>query len=243
MMEDLEKALGYQFKNREILHTALTHKSYYEGTQQGTVNNEKLEFLGDSVINLVVTEHLFRHMKHMNEGELSKLKAHMVSSEFLFDIARSMGLENHVLLGKGEEKNNGRSNKKIIASLLEAVVGAVFLDSNLKAAAATIVPHINGFFKNIEERQVKVNDYKSELQEIVQKHRNILPVYEIVEESGKSPNMSFTAAVFLESDEMARGSGKSKRQAEQDAARNALKKIDELFDYKKLSEVFFLKND
>jgi len=242
-MEELEKTLGYHFKHRELLRTALTHKSYNEGNRKETVDNDRLEFLGDSVINLIVTDHLFRRLRKMNEGELSKLKAHMVSSDFLFGIAHSLSLGEYVLLGKGEERNEGRKNRKILASLLEAVVGAVYMDSNFKVASSILTPYFQDFLEELEDKELRINDYKSELQEIVQKHGSVLPLYEILDETGKPPNLVFNAAVFIENREIGRGSGKSKRQAEQDAAASALKKINEFIKYEKLSEVFFLKND
>jgi len=124
MLEELESRLNYRFKNKEILKNALVHKSYHEGLKKNQADNEKMEFLGDSVINLTITEYLFREFDNLHEGELSKIKAHLVSTDFLFEISTSMQLMEFILLGKGEEKNNGRSNKKIIASLFEAVVGS-----------------------------------------------------------------------------------------------------------------------
>ncbi len=243
MIEELERKLNYHFRNKEYLRNALIHKSYNEGISKDLINNEKLEFLGDSVINLVVTDLLFKKLKKSNEGDLSKLKAHLVSTSFLYEIAKSIDLNGYVLLGKGEEKNGGRKNKKIISSLLEAVVGAIYVDSSFRIASSVIVPFFKDFLQNLTEKDVKINDYKSELQEIVQKHKNLLPVYEILDESGKSPHMVFTAAIYMENVEIGRGTGKSKRQAEQNAALDALEKIDEFINYEKLSEVFFLKND
>lgn len=243
MIEELEKKLGYSFKNKEILKNALIHKSYHEGLQKDLLNNEKLEFLGDSVINLVITDFIFKRFKKLREGELSKLKAHLVSTNFLFEIAQSIHLSDYIFLGKGEEKNNGRNNKKIISSLFEAVVGSIYLDSNFKIVYDTVISFFKNFLEDLVEKKIKINDYKSELQEHIQKEKNILPVYELVGESGKSPNLIFTIAIILENKEIGRGSGRSKRRAEQDAAHNALKRGDNFINYEKLSEVFFLKND
>lgn len=243
MIEELEAKLRYHFKNKEILKNALIHKSYHEGMQKDLLNNEKLEFLGDSVINLVITDFLFKRFKKLKEGELSKLKAHLVSTNFLFEIAESIQLSDYIFLGKGEEKNNGRKNKKIISSLFEAVVGSIYLDSNFKIASETIISFFKNFLEDLLEKRITINDYKSELQEVIQKQKNVLPVYEIVKESGKSPNLIFTVAVFLDKKEIGRGTGKSKRKAEQDAAYKALKSGDNFINYEKLSEVFFLKND
>jgi ribonuclease-3 len=243
MLEDLEKQLDYNFKSKELLKNALVHKSYHEGIKKGLPDNEKLEFLGDSVINLVITDYLFRNFEHLNEGELSKLKAHLVSTNSLAAIARSLNLSEYAFLGKGEEKNDGRKNKKISASLLEAVVGAVYIDSSYKMVANVVVSFFKEFLEKFAEKEIKINDYKSELQELIQKKNNYLPVYKIIEESGKPPEVVFTAAVLIENKEIARGNGTNKRKAEQDAAFNALKNIDEFINYEKLSEVFFLRND
>jgi ribonuclease-3 len=245
MLEELESFLNYTFKNKEILRNALIHKSYNEGLKKGLPDNEKLEFLGDSVINLVITDYLFKQFTYLNEGELSKLKAHLVSTNSLFSIARRLKLSEFVFLGKGEEKNDGRSNKKISASLLEAVVGAIYVDSNYKVTAAIVIDYFKEYLDKFakKEKEVRINDYKSELQEVIQRKNNYLPEYRIIEETGKPPDVSFTAAVFLENKEIGRGEGKNKRKAEQDAAQNALKKINKFINYEKLSEVFFLKND
>lgn len=242
MLEELEKVLKYTFKNKELLRTALTHKSYNEGLQKGVPDNEKMEFLGDSVINLVITDFLYRRFTTLREGELSKLKAHLVSSNSLCQIASSVNLSDYMMLGKGEEKNEGRLNKKINAALFEAVVGAIYLDSNFKIASSVVLHFFRGFVEKYSEKEIKINDYKSELQELVQRKNNYLPDYRIIFETGKPPNVIFTAAVYLKGTQIGIGTGQNKRNAEQDAAYNALKNINE-FNYEKLSEVFFLKND
>ena len=241
MLKELEENLNYNFRNKEILQNALIHKSYNEGLKKNLPDNEKLEFLGDSVINLVITEHLFKTFKEWNEGELSKLKSHLVSSNSLSEIARSINLGDYILLGKGEEKNNGRDNKKINASLFEAVIGALYIDSSYKVTSAIVISFFKDFLSRITETDIRINDYKSELQEIIQERNNSLPHYSIIDESGKPPNIFFTAAVYIDSSEIGRGKGKNKRQAEQDAALNALEKINKLKNYEQLSEVFFVK--
>jgi ribonuclease-3 len=241
MLEELENNLNYNFKNKEILKNSLIHKSYNEGLQKKLPDNEKLEFLGDSVINLVITEFLFKTYKDLNEGDLSKLKSHLVSSSFLSGIARSINLSDFILLGKGEEKNNGRNNRKISASLFEAVIGAVYIDSSYKVASSVVISFFREFFARITEKDIRINDYKSELQEIIQEKHNSLPYYKIIDESGKPPNIVFSAAVYIDNNEIGRGKGKNKRQAEQDAALNGLERINKLKNYEKLSEVFFVK--
>jgi ribonuclease III len=243
MIEELEKRLDYTFKDKELLRDALTHKSFNEGVKKGLPDNEKLEFLGDSVISLVITDYLYKNLSHLDEGELSKVKAHLVSTNTLTKISRSINLSEYAFLGKGEEKNDGRNNKKICASLLEALIGAIYLDSSFKVTSSIVIAFFRELLDKFSEKEVKINDYKSELQELIQKKKNYLPVYKIIEETGKPPNVIFTAAVYIENAEIGRGTGNNKRKAEQDAAYNALKNIDETVDYEKLSEIFFLKND
>lgn len=243
MIEEVENQLNYSFKNKELIRTALIHKSYNEGMQKDLPDNEKLEFLGDSVINLVITDHLYKNYTHLKEGELSKLKAHLVSSNTLHKIAECIRLTDFLMLGKGEEKNDGRSNKKIGAAVFEAVVGAIYLDSNYKLTTAVVIPLFRDFLEKFAEKEVKINDYKSELQELVQKENNFLPLYKIIDETGKPPHVIFTAAVYLQEKQIGLGTGKNKRNAEQNAAYSALQNIDEFINIEKLSEVFFLKND
>jgi len=244
MIEELEKKLEYTFKNKELLRNALIHKSYNEGLKKGLPDNEKLEFLGDSVVNLVITDYLCRNFSQLNEGELSKLKAHLVSTNSLAKISHSINLSDYAFMGKGEEKTGGRKNKKISASLFEAVMGAIYMDSSFKVASSIVISFFKLSLEKFSEKEVKINDYKSELQELIQKKRNFLPIYKIIDESGKPPDLIFTAAVYIDNTEIGRGFGQNKRKAEQDAALNALQKIDEFINnYEKLSEVFFLKND
>lgn len=243
MIEDLEKRLNYTYKNKELLRNALIHKSYNEGVKKGLPDNEKLEFLGDSVINLVITDFLYKNFSYLREGELSKIKAHLVSTNSLAKITGEIHLTQFALLGKGEEKNDGRNNKKISACLLEAIIGSIYLDSSFKSVTSVVIRLFREALDKLAEKEIKINDYKSELQELIQKKRNYLPYYKIIDEIGKPPNVVFTSAVYIETTEIGRGVGNNKRKAEQDAAYNALKNIDEFIGYEKLSDVFFLKND
>ncbi len=241
-MSNLEDDIKYKFKSQELLKLALTHRSFNEGHKDRKPDNENLEFLGDSVINLAVTEYLYKKFKKLPEGELSKIKAHLISTSSLFDIAQSIDLSDHLLLGKGEEKNLGRQNRRIIASTLEALIGAIFVDSNYKKASSITLSFFEVFFKKHAKEAFKINDYKSELQEVIQKHKNVLPVYKTIDESGKPPDMIFTSVILIDDEIISKGKGKNKRQSEQDAAMNALNKLDNLSNYEKLSKVFFLKN-
>ncbi len=244
MYEDLENKLNYTFRNKNLLTEALTHTSYNEGKRKNRVNdNERLEFLGDSVINLVITDYLFKKFGKLHEGDLSKLKAHLVSSGFLNNLARSIEMNKYILLGKGEEKNGGRENVRIISSLFESIAGAVYLDSNFKATSLVLIRFFEVFLEQHLEKNIKINDYKSELQEVIQKDGSPLPEYILIEESGKPPYTHFKSAVYVNKKKMGEGKGKSKRQSEQGAAFDTLLKIGDFADYKKISEVFFIKND
>ncbi len=244
MYKELEEKLKYSFRNITLLTEALTHTSFNEGKKKNRVHdNERLEFLGDSIINLVITDYLYRKFDKLQEGDLSKLKAHLISSRFLFNLAQSIGMSSYIFLGKGEEKNGGRNNVRIIASLFEAVAGAIYLDSNFKTTSAVLIRFFEYFLEKHVEKNIKINDYKSELQEIIQRDDNSLPEYVLLEESGKPPYTQFISAVYINNKKMGKGKGKSKRQSEQSAAFDALLKISDFVNYEKVSEVFFIKND
>jgi ribonuclease-3 len=238
-MDELEKRLGYRFQDRELLRTALTHKSYNEGGRSHGLDNEGLEFLGDSVISLAITDALYRRRGDRREGGLAKLRAHLVSSQMLFRVAKSLGLGGHIRLGRGEEKNDGRRNAKIVSSCFEALVGALYLDSDFASAARVV----SGLFQEILDGllgdELRINDYKSELQELIQRHGGALPSYKVVAESGKPPDTVFRVAVFLEGSEIGSGSGRNRREAEQEAAMLALRNIGNFMNFEKLSETFF----
>lgn len=244
MYEELEDNIHYTFRNKTLLTEALTHTSYNEGKRKNRMeDNERLEFLGDSVINLVITDYLFDKFSKLREGDLSKLKAHLVSSGFLYNLARSAELNSYILLGKGEEKNGGRENIRIIASLFEAIAGAVYLDSNFKTVSAVLIRFFEKFLDQHLEKDIRINDYKSELQELIQRDGTPHPEYILLEETGKPPDTQFKSAVYVNKKKLGEGKGKSKRQSEQRAAFNALLKMGDYAETKKISEVFFIRND
>jgi len=242
--DEVEKILGHTFRNKTLLSEALTHRSFNEGRMNSEKkDNERLEFLGDSVINLVITEYLFKNFSKLNEGSLSKLKAHLVSTSVLAEIAQRSSLHNFIRLGKGEEKNNGRNNKRIIASLFEALSGAIYLDSGFKNTSSIIIGFFSEFLKNLYENFNKINDYKSELQEIIQGKGQEIPIYKLIKESGNPPETVFTSAVYLGNKMLGKGKGSNKRRSEQNAAYDALKNREDFFGIERLSEIFFIKND
>jgi ribonuclease-3 len=238
-MDELEKRLGYRFQDKELLRTALTHKSFNEGGRNRGLDNERLEFLGDSVIGLVITDYLYRRCRDNREGDLAKMRAHLVSSNLLFKVAKSVGLGGHVLLGRGEEKNQGRRNSKIVSSCFEALIGALYLDSDFATVSGVVIALFRDILEQLINDEMRINDYKSELQELIQRHRNILPVYKVMAESGKPPDTVFRVSVFLDDNEIGSGSGRNRREAEQEAALIALKNIGNFIHFEKLSETFF----
>lgn len=215
---DFESALGYTFEDPELLARALRHRSYVSEAGSGP-SNERLEFLGDSVLGQVITEYIYRQYPGLAEGKMTKLRASAVSRGVLCEVAEEMGLGGHLKLGKGEEATGGRDRASILADALEAVLAAVYLDGGPEAARRLILER---WEERIRRRADAPgwNDYKSRLQERLAKEGG-RPCYRIAE-SGPDHEKLFTAAVFVEGVERGSGTGRSKREAEQSAARRAL---------------------
>ncbi len=224
----LEERLGYRFVDRRYLQQALVHSSYAAENGLPVVrNNERLEFLGDAVLDLVVGHALFARFAEVREGELSRLRAALVNTNHLAAMARAIGLGNHILLGRGEDASCGRDKPSILACAYEAVAGAIFLDGGAGAAlplmAGHFAPHLRG------DRQAMLGgDAKSLLQEKSQERLGEAPVYHLVGEEGPDHAKRFTVAVRLRGRELASGSGTSKKEAEQQAAATALCDFDAL---------------
>jgi ribonuclease-3 len=222
--EALDRALGVAFRDAELRRTALTHRSY--AFERGlTVTNERLEFLGDSVLGVVVTDMAFRAHPDMPEGSLAKLRAAIVNMTALADVARSLGLGEVVLLGKGEEQSGGRDKSSILADALEAVFGAVYLDLGLDVARELIErlfrPRMDAYVRGEGDR-----DYKTILQELASQEIRAMPEYRL-QERGPDHQKEFTATVYLGGEPMGSGVGRSKKEAEQQAAREAYVRISE----------------
>lgn len=214
----LDRALGIRFRNAELRETALTHRSFaFE--QDLDTTNERLEFLGDSVLGLVVTDMAFDAFPRLPEGELAKLRAAIVNAQALADVARSLRLGELVRLGKGEEQSGGRDKASILADALEAVIGAVYLDLGLDEARRLIErlfrPLMEAYARGEGDR-----DYKTILQELASRELHVMPEYRL-EDRGPDHEKEFTATVFLNGQPMGTGVGRSKKEAEQRAAREA----------------------
>jgi ribonuclease-3 len=212
-----EKQAGIRFRRLELLNLAFSHRSFANENADNIGNNEKLEFLGDAVLGLVVSEYLFNTLSDRNEGDLAKIKSFVVSEDSLADIAKSLRVDNFILIGKGEEYSGGRSKKAILADAMEAILGAYFLDSGFlpsrRFILRVLVPEIN---KVLEDRHRK--DYKTLLQEYSQKRFKTYPKYILVEKTGPDHNKTFWIEVKINEISFGPGKGKNKKEAEQNAA-------------------------
>ncbi len=214
-MTELENKIGYVFKNDLLLQTALTHTSFANEDKHRTHHNERLEFLGDSVLSVVVSEYLFSHNKQLPEGYLTRIRAALVCEGSLFEFAMQLGLGQYLRLGRGEEKSGGRTRPAILADAFEALIAAIYLDGGLECARAFILPYI-------QSAQPMEQDYKTRLQEVIQKNPEERVRYEVVDSSGPDHDKHFVVEVHLNSNCIGRGEGHSKKSAEQMAAREAL---------------------
>ena len=224
-MESLEKKLGYTFRNKTLLSEALNHSSYAnEHRSQGMESNERLEFLGDSVLGFVTAEFLFLRHPDLPEGDLTRIRAALVCEESLHEVAQSLGLGDHLKLGRGEEAGGGRTRPSILADATEAVFAAVYLDGGIEAASA-LIHRVLLDCQREELVEEKRKDYKTALQELVQRQPDQELVYRMAGESGPDHNKTFLAEVLLNGAVVGAGEGHSKKEAEQSAARAALEKL------------------
>jgi len=223
MIKDLETAIGYRFRNIQLLQNALTHSSYAnERWHNSLLSNERLEFLGDSVLGMLVAEYLFRTFPDRPEGELTRMRADMVCEHTLATVANKIGLGNHLLLGHGEERLGGRSRESILADATESVIAACFLDGGLEAAAQFVKQYI---LVEVPVSRLNNMDYKTALQELVQQKKNQVLSYALVGQSGPDHDKQFDVEVSLNGIVVGSGSGRSKKRAEQMAARSAMEKL------------------
>lgn len=224
----MERRLGYRFTNPELLHRALTHRSYVHAPEnEGLRANERLEFLGDSVLGMVTSRFLFERFPEKSEGDLTKLKSTLVSEANLSRIAKSISLGKFLNLSEDEEKSGGRERNSIVSDAYEAVIGAVFLDGGLSPAQRMIEHQILRRYVEITTDQA-LHNYKGELLEYMQALGLGLPRYEVLEERGPDHQKRFTIAVSVKGRRMGQGAGKNKKEAEQKAAKMALENVDTL---------------
>lgn len=217
-----EERAGVSFSDRELLRTAFTHRSYINESKGGGEHNERLEFLGDAVLEIVVTDHLFHTYPKSPEGELTAFRAALVNSTTLANAAEALGMNEHLLLSKGESKDSGgRARATILANAFEAVVGAVYLDQGYDAAEKLIKEHILSQAEEVVESGAW-KDPKSAFQEVAQAEFGTTPRYDVVSSTGPDHDKHFIVALMIGDKEVSRGEGKSKQEAEQAAAESAL---------------------
>ena len=223
MIKDLENAIGYRFRNIQLLHNALTHSSYAnERWHNSLLSNERLEFLGDSVLGMLVAEYLYQNFPDRPEGELTRMRADMVCEHTLAAAANRIGLGNHLMLGHGEEQGGGRNRESILADALESVIAACFLDGGLDAALSFVRKFI---LVEVPVTRMHNADYKTALQELVQQKKNQVLAYALVGESGPDHDKEFFVEVSLNGTVVGKGKGSSKKRAEQMAARVAIENL------------------
>ena len=223
MIKDLETAIGYQFRNINLLHNALAHSSYAnERWHNSLMSNERLEFLGDSILGMLVAEHLYKTFPDRPEGDLTRMRADMVCEKALAKVTQQIGLGQHLLLGKGEEQGGGRSRNSILADAVESVIAACFLDGGMEPAVQFVTKFI---LVNVPVTKLHNADYKTALQELVQQKKNQVISYTLVGESGPDHDKQFRVELSINGKVVGAGLGSSKKRAEQDAAREALEKL------------------
>jgi ribonuclease-3 len=219
-VKSLEKTIGYKFHNKTLVKTALTHSSFIN-EKSCSNNNERLEFLGDAVLELVISEYLYKKFPEKLEGELTKIRAKIVCTESLSTVSAKNNLGRYVYMGKGEENTGGRERRSILANTFEAITGAVYLDGGLEEARKFILHFLK---KNINDAAngKLIFDYKTRLQEVAQQRQGSIVEYRVEKETGPEHNKIFYVDLLLDSKLIGKGDGKNKKEAEQKAAYNGL---------------------
>jgi ribonuclease-3 len=217
-----EQRIGYVFENKRLIEQAFTHRSFLnENRQVGREHNERLEFLGDAVLELVVTEFLYEKYPEKAEGELTAVRAALVNTQSIYMAADTLGMNDFLFLSRGESKDTGRARQIILANAFEAVIGAIYLDSGYDSAKMFIADQLFGHAEKIVEGRLW-QDAKSRFQEVAQEKTNITPSYQLLQQSGPDHDKRFVIGVFLGSEKVAQGEGRSKQEAEQAAAEKGL---------------------
>lgn len=221
--KDFEKIANHEFADLGLLKTAFTHRSFVNENKGQGEHNERLEFLGDAVLELVITDYLFNKYPEESEGALTLYRASLVNTQTLSKVATTLNMNNFLLLSKGESKDNGKARDNILANTVESVIGALYMDAGYEKAKDFILEHISTLIDDIVENGTWL-DAKSKFQEKAQEATSITPSYKTIRESGPDHDKKFTVGVYLNTEEVAQGTGNSKQEAEQNAATNALEK-------------------
>jgi ribonuclease-3 len=222
--EELQKTLGIQFKNLELLERAFVHRSHLNEAKNIRVSNERLEFLGDAVLSFLTSHYLYETYPNFPEGTLTNIRSSLVKTQSLAELARQLRLGDLLLLSHGEEASGGRNNQSLLADSFEALLGAIFLDQGIETAREFLTTHLFAKAKDIVENKAYV-DYKSLLQEIIQQESRISPTYQVVKSEGPDHAKTFWIQATANGTVLGSGTGKSKQEAEQAAAADALEKM------------------
>ena len=223
-MEGLQDRIGYRFRDPSLLERALTHSSYANECKQKTECNERMEFLGDAVLSIIVADHIF-HKLHLAEGDLTKIRASLVCEKSLYEFARKIDLGSELLLGHGEEQTGGRERPSVVSDAFEALIAAIYLDGGLEKAAQFVLPFVE---EDLGHEEAPFVDYKTRLQEIIQKNPEERVEYVLVSAQGPDHDKKFVVEVHLNSNVIGRGVSRSKKGAEQAAAQEALSLMGEI---------------
>ncbi|MBQ5566083.1 MAG: ribonuclease III [Clostridia bacterium] len=218
--KELKRIIGYEFKDKNLLITALTHSSYANDVRNGTEYNERLEFLGDSVLSIVVSDYIYLNCPELPEGKLTKLRASLVCEKSLYIYAKQINLGKYIRLSHGEKRMGGDDRPSILSDAFEALIAAIYLDGGIENARNFVLKFVIPDIKSSKPKQFK--DYKTALQEIIQKNPEERITYVLVKETGPDHDKHFVVEVHLNSNVIGRGGGRSKKEAEQQAARQAL---------------------
>lgn len=224
-LEEVQSVLGHYFNTISFLNKALTHKSYANENNEGLKNNERLEFLGDAVIDLVISDYFFKRFSSYAEGPLTKIRAALVNETTLSKIARNLRLGEFILLGKGEDMTGGKDKASILANTFEAIIAAIYLDTDINKVYSKILDYLKEDIERIISESSGYIDYKSNLQEYTQHQLNCRPFYEVLSETGPDHSKIFEIIVTVKNKKFGCGAGKSKKEAEQEAARQALERL------------------
>jgi ribonuclease-3 len=218
-----ENIISYNFKHKQYILEALTHSSY-SNENKSYAFNERLEFLGDSVLGIIISDYLFKNETELPEGELTKLRANIVCEESLSEVSKKIELGTHMLLGKGEEATGGRERVSILADAVEAVIAAIYLDGGIESARKFVLTQMDEIIQDSIKGRI-FRDYKTHLQEVIQSQGETNIIYDLVEEIGPDHNKKFVMQVKLNDEVLGTGEGKSKKEAEQSAAKQALRRM------------------
>ncbi|MBA3723218.1 MAG: ribonuclease III [Parachlamydiaceae bacterium] len=222
-ISDIESKLGYRFKDRSLLILAFVHRSYINENKSVKEHNERLEFLGDSVLGMLMADYLYKNYPTIPEGQLSYLRSRLVEAVSCINYIQTLKIESFVLLGKGERMNDGRGRESILADLFEAVMGAIYLDGGIEPTRHFLFTKFKNEIAAVLDKPLR--NWKALLQDYCQKEYQLTPLYLVLEESGPDHSKNFLISVFINKKELGRGTGGSKKEAQQAAAENALSKF------------------